>query len=101
MPGLRQPAAMSADIVQRRHRAVVGPRPRPSGRLTGRSAASGGAMAGLVFVNGPIWGPGGGRPEALAVRDGRIVAVGDRTDALDTLSDMRFDVVDLGGPVRP
>jgi predicted amidohydrolase YtcJ len=54
-------------------------------------------MAGLVFVNGPIWGPGGGRPEALAVRDGRIVAVGDRTDALDALSGMRFDIVDLGG----
>lgn len=53
-------------------------------------------MTGLVFIGGPIWtGRPGPRPEALAVRGGRIVAAGARADVLAALE--RFDVVDLGG----
>ncbi|WP_432824488.1 amidohydrolase [Dactylosporangium sp. CA-092794] len=55
-------------------------------------------MTDLVFTGGPIWtGRPGPRPEALAVRAGRILATGRRGDVLDALGGGRFDVVDLDG----
>ncbi|MEV8514574.1 amidohydrolase [Dactylosporangium sp. NPDC051484] len=54
-------------------------------------------MGGLVFTGGPIWtGRGGERVEALAVRDGRILAVGGEADVRAALGGERFDVVGLG-----
>ncbi|MEV0135346.1 amidohydrolase [Dactylosporangium sp. NPDC050688] len=52
-------------------------------------------MGALLFIGGRVFAPGGA--EAVAVRDGRIVAVGDRAAVLSELSGHAFDVIDLGG----
>ena len=54
------------------------------------------AAADLLFVGGPVltMGPARARATALAVRDGRILAVG---HDLGHLRDSRTDVVDLRG----
>ncbi|MEV4516892.1 amidohydrolase family protein, partial [Dactylosporangium sp. NPDC049525] len=52
-------------------------------------------MSALLFIGGRVFAPG--RPEAVVVRDGRIVAVGDRSAVMSELSGGAFDVVDLDG----
>ena len=56
------------------------------------------ATADLLFVGGPVltMGPARARATALAVRDGRILAVG---HDLGHLRGSRTEVVDLGGRV--
>ncbi|MFD0577000.1 amidohydrolase [Dactylosporangium darangshiense] len=61
-----------------------------------RIMAENGAMGAMLFTGGPVW-TGEGRAEALAVRDGRIVAVGDARSARDALDGIAFEHVDLGG----
>ncbi|MFF5225965.1 amidohydrolase [Dactylosporangium sp. NPDC000521] len=52
-------------------------------------------MSALLFIGGRVFGAG--PASAVAVRDGRIVAVGDRASVLSELSGGAFDVVDLDG----
>jgi predicted amidohydrolase YtcJ len=52
-------------------------------------------MSALLFIGGRVFAPG--QAEAVAVRDGRIVAAGGRADVLSALSGHAFDVVDLDG----
>ncbi|MET7419744.1 amidohydrolase [Dactylosporangium sp. NPDC005555] len=55
-------------------------------------------MSALLFANGRVFAPGSPEPvEAVAVRDGQIVAVGSRPAVLSELSGSAFDVVDLDG----
>ncbi|MEQ8438848.1 MAG: amidohydrolase [Ilumatobacter fluminis] len=53
-------------------------------------------MADVVFLNGPIETVTGPTVEAVAVRDGRIVAVGSAADALATRT-TSTEVIDLAG----
>jgi predicted amidohydrolase YtcJ len=50
-----------------------------------------------VFTGGRVWTGRGGPAEALAVRDGRITAVGDRAAVLAALDGAPHEVFELGG----
>ena len=66
--------------------------------IQGCRAPAEGDMADLVFVNGRVWTGDAARPraEAVAVRDGKIVAVG-TTAELRALFPSGAELVDLGG----
>jgi predicted amidohydrolase YtcJ len=55
------------------------------------------SMSALLFIGGRVFGTGSPDAEAVAVRDGRIVAAGSRASVLSELSGGAFDVVDLDG----
>ena len=50
-------------------------------------------MSALLFIGGRVFA--GGKAEAVAVKNGRIAAVGDRAGVLSQLSGQAFEVVDL------
>ena len=81
-----------------RARAILRASSRRRGARTRRQRVSGNGAADLIFVNGAVYTVDATRrwAQAVAARQGRIVAVGSDADVAELRGD-RTEVVDLGG----